>query len=290
MLIGAHVSTGGGLVNALKRGEERRCEAIQIFNQSPRMWRPTRYGPDDFAAFREAIADSPIDSVVIHAIYLINPAGSDRELRRKSLRSLTHALWVGAGIGAEGVVVHPGALKSARRADALKRAVRFLDEALAETEGCRLLIENNAGSKQLLGLGFDEIAELVDRCGGGPRLGLCIDSCHLHAAGFDVRTPEGVAEIADEIDAKLGLMRLRYLHLNDSRDERGALRDRHASIGKGEIGRAGFRAFLGEPRFQGLPAVLETPGPDGHGPDRKEVQLTRRLWREGVRARDGRSG
>ena len=289
MLIGAHVSTGGGLVNALERGEELRCEAIQIFNQSPRMWRPTRYDPDDFAAFREAIADSPIASVVIHAIYLINPAGSDRELRRKSMKSLTHALWVGAGIGAEGVVVHPGALKGARRADALGRAVKFLHEALAETEGCRLLIENNAGSKQLLGLGFDEIAEMVESCGGGPRLGLCIDSCHLHAAGFDVRTPEGAAEIADEIDAKLGLGRLRYLHLNDSRDERGALRDRHASIGKGEIGRAGFRAFLGEPRFQGLPAVLETPGPDGHGPDRKEVQLTRRLWREGVKAREGRS-
>ena len=289
MLIGAHVSTGGGLVNALERGEELRCEAIQIFNQSPRMWRPTRYDPDDLAAFREAFADSPIASVVIHAIYLINPAGSDRELRRKSMKSLTHALWVGAGIGAEGVVVHPGALKGARRADALGRAVKFLHEALAETEGCRLLIENNAGSKQLLGLGFDEIAEMVESCGGGPRLGLCIDSCHLHAAGFDVRTPEGAAEIADEIDAKLGLGRLRYLHLNDSRDERGALRDRHASIGKGEIGRAGFRAFLGEPRFQGLPAVLETPGPDGHGPDRKEVQLTRRLWREGVKAREGRS-
>jgi deoxyribonuclease IV len=285
VLIGAHVSTGGGLVHAIGRGEEMRCEAIQIFNQSPRMWRPTRYGPEDFAQFREAYADSKIESVVIHGIYLINPAGSDREMRRKSMTSLTHALWVGAEIGAEGVVVHPGALKETSRADALKRAVRFLNEALAETEGCRLLIENNAGSRQLLGLGFDEIAEMIDGCGGGRRLGLCIDSCHLHAAGFDVRTPEGVAAIADEIDAKLGRKRLRYLHLNDSRDERGALRDRHASIGKGEIGRAGFRAFLAEPRFQKLPAVLETPGPDGHGPDRKEVQLTRRLWREGVKAR-----
>jgi len=285
VLIGAHVSTGGGLVNALRRGEERACEAIQIFNQSPRMWRPTRYSENDFAAFREAYAHSKIESVVIHAIYLINPAGADRSMRRKSLESLTHALWVGAGIGAEGVVVHPGALKASSRADALKRAVKFICEALAATEGCDLLIENNAGSKQLLGLGFDEIAELIERCGGGPRLGLCIDSCHLHAASFDVRTPEGVAAIADEIEARLGRQRLRYLHLNDSRDQRGALRDRHADIGKGEIGRAGFRAFLSEPRWQKLPAVLETPGPGGHGPDRKQVQLTRRLWREGVKAR-----
>jgi deoxyribonuclease-4 len=285
MLIGAHVSTAGGLANAVGRGVEMRCEAIQIFNQSPRMWRPTKYGEPDFAEFREAFEASPLGSVVIHAIYLINPAGTDRELRRKALDSLTHALRVGEGIGADGVVVHPGALKESARTDALKRAVRFLREALDATEGCDLLIENNAGSKQLLGLGFDEIAELIEGCGGGARLGLCIDSCHLHASGFDVRSPEGVAAIADEIDSKLGRERLRYLHLNDSRDERGALRDRHASIGKGEIGRSGFRAFLSEPRWQELPAVLETPGPQGHGPDRREVALTRRLWREGLRAR-----
>jgi deoxyribonuclease-4 len=285
VLIGAHVSTAGGLAKAVERGEERRCEAIQIFNQSPRMWRPTRYGERDFRAFREAIEASRIESAVIHAIYLINPAGTDRALRRKAMGSLVHALRVGTGIGAAGVVVHPGALKESRRADARRRAVRFLSEALAETEGCDLLIENNAGSAQLLGLDFDEIAELIDGCGAERRLGLCIDSCHLHAAGFEVRTPEGAAAIADEIRSKLGSGRLRCLHLNDSRDQRGALRDRHASIGRGEIGRAGFRAFLSEPRFQGLPAVLETPGPDGHGPDRKEVQLTRRLHREGLRQR-----
>ena len=285
MLIGAHVSTAGGLPNAVERGVDRRCEAIQIFNQSPRMWRPTRFDEEDFAVFREAFDPSPLQSVVIHAIYLINPAGSDAGLRKKAMTSLIHALWVGDGIGADGVVVHPGALKSASREAAMKRAVKFIGEALAETEGCDLLIENNAGSKQLLGLGFDEIAEIIDRCGSAPRLGLCIDSCHLHAAGFDVRSTEGVAAIADEIESKLGLDRLRYLHLNDSRDERGSLRDRHASIGKGEIGRAGFRAFLSEPRFQNLPAVLETPGPEGRGPDRKEVQLTRRLWREGLRDR-----
>jgi deoxyribonuclease-4 len=285
VLIGAHVSTAGGLPNAVERGVDRRCEAIQIFNQSPRMWRPTRFSEEDFVAFREAFDPSPLRSVVIHAIYLINPAGSDAGLRKKAMTSLLHALWVGDGIGADGVVVHPGALKSASREAAMKRAVKFIGEALAESEDCDLLIENNAGSKQLLGLGFDEIAEIIERCGSAPRLGLCIDSCHLHAAGFDVHTTEGVAAIADEIESKLGLDRLRYLHLNDSRDERGSLRDRHASIGKGEIGRAGFRAFLAEPRFQDLPAVLETPGPEGRGPDRKEVQLTRRLWREGVKAR-----
>ncbi|MDP9228804.1 MAG: deoxyribonuclease IV [Actinomycetota bacterium] len=285
MLIGAHVSTSGGFLRMLERAEETRSEAIQIFNQSPRMWRPTRYTDDDFAAFREAMPRSSLKAVMIHMIYLINPASGDREMRRKSLTSLVHAMRVSEGIGALGVVVHPGALKSDSRATAKKRAVKLLNEALAETESCPIIYENTAGSPQLLGLHFEETAELIEKTGGKKRTGLCIDSCHLHATGYDVRTPEGVSDLVDEIDATVGLEQLVCLHLNDSRDERGSNRDRHASIGKGEIGRKGFRAFLGEPRLQGLPAVLETPGPDGHGPDRKEVQLTRRLWREGVRQR-----
>src|SRR6266511_1557116 len=283
VLIGAHVSTPGGLPKTLERGEDLRCEAIQIFNQSPRMWRPTRYTEEDFAAFREAKRDSPVKAVVIHMIYLINPATNDREMRKKSLDSLVHALTVGEGIGALGVVVHPGALKDDTRTNARKRAVKLIKEALARTESCPIIYENTAGSPQLLGRDFDETAALIDATGGPKRLGLCIDSCHLHATGYDVRTPKGVSKLADEIDSKVGLKQLKCLHLNDARDERGSNRDRHASIGKGKIGRKGFRAFLGEKRFQKLPAVLETPGPDGHGPDRKEVLLTRRLWREATK-------
>ena len=285
MLIGAHVSTSGGLLNVLERAEETRSDAIQIFNQSPRMWRPTKYAEEDFAAFREGMEDSRLQAVMIHMIYLINPATKDREMRRKSLASLTHALRVGKGIGAIGVVVHPGALKDDTRANAKKRAIALLKEALAETESCRILYENTAGSPQLLGRDFDETAELIEKTGGPKRLGLCIDSCHLHASGYDVGTPEGVSEIADEIDAKIGLKQLRAIHLNDSRDGRGSNRDRHAAIGKGEIGRKGFRAFLSEPRLQGLPAVSETPGLAGKGPDREEVLLMRRLRREGLKAR-----
>jgi len=280
MLIGAHVSTGGGLLNALRRGEERACESIQIFNQSPRMWRPTRYTDEDFAAFREALEGSPIEAVAIHMIYLINPAAADREIRKKSLDSLTHALRVGDGIGALGVVVHPGALKQDTRSNARRRAVKLIKEALARSERCPIVYENTAGSPQLLGLDFDETAELIEKTGGPKRLGLCIDSCHLHATGYEVRTPEGMSELVDEIDAKVGLRQLKLLHVNDSRDERGSNRDRHAPIGKGEIGRKGLRAFLGEPRLQGVPAVLEGPGIDGRATARKDVQLARRLWRE----------
>jgi deoxyribonuclease-4 len=283
MLIGAHVSTGGGLVRAIERAEERTCDAIQIFNQSPRRWRPTRYSDDDFAEFREAMANSRVEVVAIHMIYLINPAAKDREMQRKSLESLTHALRVGDGIGALGVVVHPGALKDDTRTNARKRAIKLIKEALARSERCPIIYENTAGSPQLLGLDFDETAELIEATGGAKRLGLCIDSCHLWATGYDVRTPEGTKDLVDEIDAKVGLDQLKLLHVNDSRDDRGSNRDRHAPIGKGEVGRKGFRAFLGERRLQNVPAVLEGPGIDGHDVARKDVQLIRRLWREAVR-------
>jgi deoxyribonuclease IV len=285
MLIGAHVSTGGGLVRAIERAQERTCDAIQIFNQSPRMWRPTRYSDDDFAEFREAMGNSRVAVVAIHMIYLINPAAKDREMQRKSLESLTHALWVGDGIGALGVVVHPGALKDDSRTNARKRAIKLIKEALARSERCPIIYENTAGSPQLLGLDFDETAELIDRTGGPKRLGLCIDSCHLHATGYDVRTPDGMKDLVDEIEVKVGLEQLKLLHVNDSRDKRGSNRDRHAPIGKGEIGRKGFRAFLGERRLQGVPAVLEGPGIDGHNVARKDVQLIRRLGREATRQR-----
>lgn len=285
MLIGAHVSTGGGLLRAIERAEDLRCDAIQIFNQSPRMWRPTRYSEDDFAAFREAMKGSRVKSVAIHMIYLINPAAKDRDMRKKSLDSLTHALRVGDGIGALGVVVHPGALKEDTRTNARKRAVKLIKEVLARSESCPIIYENTAGSPQLLGLDFDETAELIDATGGPKRLGLCIDSCHLHATGYDVRSKEGMKDLVDEIDAKVGLKQLKLLHVNDSRDERGSNRDRHTAIGKGKIGQKGIRAFLGEPRLQGLPAVFEGPGLGGGSPIREDVQLMRRLWREATRKR-----
>jgi deoxyribonuclease-4 len=285
MLIGAHVSSGGGLAKAIGRGTDLGCESIQIFNQSPRMWRPTRYGPRDFEEFRQAMDDSPIDSVIIHAVYLINCATKDRELRKKSLTSLTHALWIGDGIGADGVVLHPGAQKGEPHGPSMKRAAKVIKEAVAETDGCPLLLEQTAGHKGLLGRDFDETAELIELAGGGKRLGLCLDSCHLYVQGYDVTEAESLAAIVDEADEKVGLERLRALHVNDAAVPFGSHRDRHASLGKGEMGRNGLAAFLSEPRFEGLPATLETPGPDKHGPDRKELALAKRLRKRGLERR-----
>jgi deoxyribonuclease IV len=285
MLIGAHVSTAGGLANAIQRGTDLGCESIQIFNQSPRMWRPTRFGPDDFAAFREAMEDSPVDAVVIHAVYLINCATKDRELRKKSLTSLTHALRTGDGIGADGVVLHPGAQKGEPHGPSMKRAAKVIAAALDDSEGCPLLLEQTAGHKGLLGRDFDETAKLIELAGGGSRLGLCLDSCHLFVQGYDVTDPEHLTAVVDEADDKVGLERLRCLHVNDAAAPLGSCRDRHANIGKGEMGKAGLAAFLSEPRFEGLPAMLETPGPRKKGPDRREVLAARRLRKSGLKKR-----
>jgi deoxyribonuclease-4 len=286
MLIGAHVSTAGGLSRAIERGTERGCESIQIFNQSPRMWRPTKYGSDDFAEFREAMADSPVEAVVIHAVYLINCASKDKELRKKSLASLTHALRTGDSIGAAGVVLHPGAQKGEPHGPSMKRAAKVIAAAVKDSESCPLLLEQTAGHKGLLGRDFDETAELIELAGGGDRLGLCLDSCHLFVQGYDVTDPEHLSAIVDEADAKVGLDRLRCLHVNDAAAPFGSNRDRHANLGKGEMGKQGLAAFLSEPRFEGLPATLETPGPNKKGPDRKEVQAAKRLRKAGLKRRE----
>jgi deoxyribonuclease-4 len=285
MLVGAHVSTAGGLATAIERGTERGCESIQIFNQSPRMWRPTRFGPDDFAAFREAMEASPIDAVVIHAVYLINCATKDRELRKKSLTSLTHALRTGDGIRSAGVVLHPGAQKGESHGPSMKRAARVIAAALEESDSCPLLLEQTAGHKGLLGRDFDETAELIEQAGGGERLGLCLDSCHLFVQGYDITDAERLGGVLDEAERKVGLERLRCVHVNDAAAPLGSCRDRHANIGKGEMGKRGLAAFLSEPRFEGLPAPLETPGPRRKGPDRKEVLAAKRLRKAGLKAR-----
>ena len=190
MLVGAHVSTAGGLAKAIERGTELGCESIQIFNQSPRMWRPTKYGPDDFAEFSEAMDDSPVEAVVIHAVYLINCATKDKEMRKKSLDSLTHALRIGDGIGAAGVVLHPGAQKGEPHGPSMKRAAKVIAAAVKDSESCPLLLEQTAGHKGLLGRDFDETAELIELAGSGKRLGLCLDSCHLFVQGYDVTDAE----------------------------------------------------------------------------------------------------
>jgi deoxyribonuclease-4 len=279
MLIGAHVSPAGGLAKAIERGEQRGCKAIQIFNQSPRMWKPTVYSEENVAAFREARAGSPVKAVLIHAVYLLNCASEDRDIRAKTLTSLTHSLRVGEAIGAAGVVLHPGSAKTGDVGKAIARAGKTIAAALADSEGCELHLENTAGTGGTLGRSFEELAALIEGAGGGERLGVCLDSCHLLASGYDIRTPAKMAGVLKEARAALGRGRIRSLHLNDSQTKLGSNRDRHANIGAGELGRAGCRAFLTARGLQRLPCVLETPGENREGPSREEVELAISLSR-----------
>jgi len=285
VLIGAHVSTAGGLANAVARGTELGCEAIQIFNQSPRMWRPTDYGADDFAEFREAFADSDLEAVAIHAIYLINCATKDRDIRRKSMISLTQALRVGDGVDAIGVVLHAGARKGEPHDPSMKRAGKAIAEALARSCSCPLLLENTAGTQGPLGRNIDELAALIELGGSDGRLGICVDCCHLLASGFEIRDPVQLSVVVDELAAKVGLERLRCLHVNDSAIPLAGNRDKHAVIGKGELGNKGIATFLSEPRFNGLPALIETGVGQGGAPAREDVRKAKRLRREGLKRR-----
>ncbi|MGA2454176.1 MAG: deoxyribonuclease IV [Solirubrobacteraceae bacterium] len=285
MLIGAHVSPAGGLPKAVDRGIERGCRAIQIFNQSPRMWRATVYRDEDVAAFREAMAASPIDAVLIHAVYLLNCASDDPDIRAKSLASLTHSLRTGQAIGASGVVLHPGSAKTGDVGEAIARAGATIREALADSEGCELHLENTAGAGGTLGRSIDELAALLEAAGGGPRLGVCLDSCHLFASGYDIRTPKGMASVLRECTRKLGRGRVRSLHLNDSQTPLGSNRDRHANIGKGELGEDGCAAFLSAPALAGLACVLETPGENRSGARAEEIAFAVALRERGIAAR-----
>jgi deoxyribonuclease-4 len=285
MLIGAHVSPAGGLPKAIERGVQRGCRAIQIFNQSPRTWKPTIYREEDIAAFKQAMVTSPIEVVLIHAVYLLNCASDDSDIRAKSLTSLTHSLRVGHEIGASGVVLHPGSAKTGDVKSAILRAGETIKEALQESEGCELHLENTAGTGGTLGRSFEELAALLEAAGGSKRLGVCLDSCHLLASGYDIRTVRGMSSTLSEATRKLGAGKVRSLHLNDSQTPLGSNRDRHANLGAGELGTEGCMAFLSAPGLQKLPCVLETPGEKREGPGRKEVELAMELREKGIVAR-----
>ena len=285
MLIGAHVSPTGGPAKAVQRGVDRGASAIQIFNQNPRAWKPRTYSAEEIAEFHEAMAASDVDALLIHAVYLLNCASDDAEIRSKSLRSLVASLQAGAALGAHAVVLHPGSAKTGDVGMAIARAGEVIAEALADSDGCPLHLENTAGAGGTLGRSFHELAALMEAAGGDGRLGLCLDSCHLLASGFDVRTAEGLEAVLDECVEIVGADRLGSLHLNDSQTPLGSNRDRHANVGEGELGEEGCAVFLSEPRFEGLPCVLETPGPDRSGPTAQELALARELRERGLAAR-----
>jgi deoxyribonuclease-4 len=285
MLVGAHVSPAGGPARAVDRGVERGAEAIQFFNQSPRAWRSREYTEDEAAEFRETIAASRVEAAMIHAVYLINCASQDRTIRRKSLTALTIALRSGAALGVGGVVLHVGSALAGDVKRAITRAGKVIRAALDDSEDCPLHLEDTAGSGGTLGRSFSELAALMEAAGGDERLGLCLDSCHLYASGYDVRTADSLRDVMDECFEVVGAHRLGSLHVNDSKTGLGSNVDRHAPLGQGELGDAGCAVFLSEPRFDGLPGIFEGPGIEGKAPAKADVDAMKRLRKRGLSAR-----
>ena len=277
MQIGAHVSSSGGIDKAVGRAVEIGADSMQVFTQSPRTWRPTNHDPASFERFRERRTEEGIGGVLCHALYLCNLAAPDDGVYTKSIAALSNTMEVATAIGADGVVFHVGSHLGSGFESGLARVIPALEQVLELTsDETWLLIENSAGAGGTIGRSIAEIATLHERLDHHPRLGVCLDSCHLYVSGVDVTDPAALDACLDEVDAGIGLDRLRALHVNDSATPLGSNRDRHANIGEGLLGER-LGVFLGNPRLQDLPAVLEVAGPDKHGPDAKEVRKTKEL-------------
>lgn len=260
---------------AAERAVALGAEAMQLFTQSPRTWRPTNHKAENIARFRQICDDNGIRSKVAHALYLINLGSPDEALYEKSVTALINSVNACEQIGLDGLIFHVGSHQGAGFDSALPRVVEALHRGLEHTENSWVLMENSAGQGGTIGRSVDELARIYDAVGDHPRLGIAIDTCHWFVSGVDVRDPEVLDGALDEIDSKIGLDRLRALHINDSKTPLGSNRDRHENIGDGEIGE-GLATFLRSERLQGLPAILEVPG-DGDGPTAEELRKVRAL-------------
>jgi deoxyribonuclease-4 len=277
VLFGAHCS--GGIKKAVDKAEEMDADVVQLFVQSPRTWRFPNHDPADVERFRERRAEAGLGGVLVHALYLVNLATPDKEMYKKSVDTMRSTVDAACAIEADGVVFHLGSHLGAGFERGLKRIVPALAQILERcSDTTWLLMENSAGTGGTIGRSTQELGAIFDALGRHERLGICLDSCHWFASGVDVSDRKALNAALKEVDALIGLDRLRALHANDSKEPLGSNRDRHANIGDGLIGE-GLGAFLSHRKLQKLPVVLEVPGADGHGPNADEIRKLRELHR-----------
>jgi deoxyribonuclease-4 len=284
--IGAHVSSSGGIHTAIDRIESFGGDSVQVFTQSPRTWRPTNHDRANFERFKQRRSEAGIGGVVCHALYLINLASPQDEIYGKSVSTLQNTIDVACAIDADAVVFHVGSHLGSGFDSGLERVVPALEEALTRcSETTWLLIENSAGAGGTIGRSIEELAALVDALDRHERLGICLDTCHLFVSGYDITDRKELDRVLDDVDERIGLDRLRVLHVNDSAAPLGSNRDRHANIGEGLLGEE-LGVFMSHPRLQGLPALLEVPG--NADEVRKLKELHQRWSKKGAVAKRGR--
>jgi len=283
MKFGAHVSIRGALHLAVDRAGAIGCECLQIFVGSPRQWREVIYPERDLDLFIEKRRKARLDPLVAHASYLINLAAADMDLYHRSTAALIYALRAMDRLGGFAVITHLGSRGDRPWPDALARITAALSVALDATKRAAVLLEHSVGAGGQVGGTFEEIADILEAMRFQPRVGICLDSCHLFAAGWDLRTPQGVNQMLRAFDHTVGLKHLRALHLNDSKGALGSRIDRHENIGQGRIGRRGFAALVNHPKLRRLPGFIETPGFDHQGPDRRNLDLLKELRARGER-------
>jgi deoxyribonuclease-4 len=277
-ILGAHVDSSGGLHLAFERAAAMGAQAIQVHPTPPNYWGSPKLDDDRIERFREAAEAAGRPPFYFHAVYLINLAGDDATLRQRSESTLAGYLAAADKLGISGVIFHTGSHKGAGFAQLLPQITEHLKRVMerADPSSARLLIENNAGMGGCVGARFEELRAMMDAV-GDPRIGVCFDTCHAFASGYDERTPEAARTTLDEWERVVGLEKLEVVHCNDSQTGLGSNRDRHANIGLGEIGEEGFRALLHDPRLADVPFILEVPGFEGKGPDAANLEILRRL-------------
>lgn len=279
MRFGAHMSIAGGLHRAFARGERAGCDVIQIFSKNQQQWRARPLDAHTIALFHAEQERSGIRAELAHASYLINLASPDDALWQKSTAALGDELSRCAALGIPALVLHPGAHLGSGEEAGICRVADALACLLGDGagQGVTVLLETTAGQGTCLGHRFAHLAQIIERCPHRERLGVCVDTCHIFAAGYDIRTRAAYERTVDELDHALGLERVRALHVNDSLRELGSRVDRHTHIGEGHIGLEGFRLLVNDPRLAGLPVLLETPKDDDLADDIRNLQLLRSL-------------
>lgn len=281
MRFGFHVSIAGGFTNVIERANRLGCETVQIFTASNKQWKRTPLDPDVVAGFRASLKEAQLHPLTVHLFYLPNLATPDEELLERSRQALSAELGRSSILGADFLVLHPGAFKNSNMDEGISRVATSLNQAIssATTKKVKILVENTSGGGTRLGGSFDDLARIIEGVGKKDSVGICLDTAHAFQAGYPLHTSKGLEETMEEMDQLIGLEKLLLLHLNDSKTPLGSHNDRHWHIGKGEMGIQAFRRIINHPELKHLSAVMETPSAPGG--DVRNMAMVKKLREEG---------